>query len=393
MRILFVTPEPPFPITDGARLVVANLARELAKQHRLALLTFSVGEISDDLAVYFEIVRTVPRPTFSRWRKRAQTFIDPLPLLVRAHTSEEFSKSLCELLGANQFDVAHFDTPLVAGYLANSLPTVLAPHDTLTAHLQQMARYAPRRKQRLLARTQISRMRRFETMAYARATRVVFVTDREKNAFQTFAPQVDARVIPNGVDADFFAPRAVAQIPHSIAFLGVMGYAPNASAALYFVQNMLPQIWQQIPDATFSIIGREPTADVRALSADTRIRVTGTVDDVRPELAAHAIVVAPMRAAGGIKNKVLEAMAMGKPSVATPEAVEGLDARDGQEIAIARTADEFAQRCVRLLNDANERERFSHNARAWALKHSWKQTAAQYAALYQEAIGEFRVRE
>ncbi len=388
MNILFVTPEPPFAPTNGVRLIVASLARELSKQHRLTLLTFGEkSELSPEHNAYFENVLTVPPVHVSRWRKWASSLADELPLWVRAYIAPEFRSALRALTAARAFDVAHFDTGLVATYLdAVSLPTILAPHDSLTAYMEQALAHAPRRAERIAARLQISKMRRFEAAYYAHATRVVMVTERERQALRAFAPHVDARVIPNGVDAEFFAPRTVEQMPYSIAFSGVMNYMPNEAAVLYFAQNILPHIWRELPQTTFTIIGRNPTPRVRALSSDTRIRVSGGVDDLRAELAAYEIIVAPMQAAGGIKNKVLEAMAMGKPIVATPQALEGIDARDELELVIAHNADVFAQQCVRLLRDGTERARLSHNARAWALDHSWQNIAAQYVALYQEAI-------
>ena len=388
MNILFVTPEPPFAPTNGVRLIVASLARELSRQHRLTLLTFGEkSQLSSEHNAYFEHVQTVPPVHVSRWWKWASSLVDEMPLWVRAYIAPEFRSALRALTAARAFDVAHFDTGLVAPYLdAVSMPTILAPHDCLTAFLEQAIRHAPRRAERIAARLQISKMRRFEATYDACATRVVMVTERERQALRAFAPHVDARVIPNGVDAEFFAPRAVKQIPHSIAFSGVMNYAPNEIAALFFVQTILPHIWLELPETTFTIIGRDPTPRVRALSGDTRIRVTGGMQDLRAELAAHEIIVAPMQAAGGIKNKVLEAMAMGKPIVATPQALEGIDARNEHELVIARNADVFAQQCVRLLRDETERARLAHNARAWALAHSWQNIAAQYVALYQEAI-------
>lgn len=389
MNILYITPTPPFPPTDGARLIVAQLARELSKDHTLYLAALTKGEsVSPDLARYFAETRLVPRRVVPKWRKWAASFIDPMPLWARAVESNEMRGSLRTLLTTLKIDVVHLDTGPMALYLdcVAPVPTVLAPHDSLTLQLQHRIARAPDARERFVARFQLPKMRQYETAYYPRATRVCVVTRREQDFLQDLAPALAVRVIPNGVDSSYFSPTSTPVTPHSLAFLGVMDYVPNQAAVLFFVRDVLPRIWLELPDATFTIIGRNPARDICALARDPRIRVTGTVDDVRPLLAASSVIVCPMLEASGIKNKLLEALAMGKAIVAAPEAADGMDARDGTELILARGAQAFAACCVNLLRDDQARLRFGASARAWALRHSWTRTAAQYEALYQEAI-------
>ncbi len=389
MKILFLTPTPPFPTTDGARLIVAHLARELSKQHTLSLAALTDDEtVSPELARYFSQVKLARRRVAPKWRKWGMSLFDEMPLWGRVSVSDELRAAVREIAAQETIEVVHLDTGVMATYLdeLSPRPTVLALHDSLTVALQQRITHSPRVVERIAAHLQLQKMRRYEATQYARATRICVVTEREKNFLHSLAPNLPVRVIANGVDTNYFAPLPVSEMPQHVGFHGVMDYAPNEAAVEFFAREVMPRVWQEIPNATFTIIGRNPTRAVRALTRQPRIQVTGTVDDVRPCLGAQALIVAPMRDAGGIKNKILEAMAMGKAVVATPEAAEGIDARAGDEFVVGRDAAELAAACARLLRDDAERARLGKNARAWALTQTWEKTAVQYAALYQEAM-------
>lgn len=406
MKILFIATNPPFPPLDGARLIVAQLVRALSKQHTLYLAALCDGTaVSPELERYFAGVRLVRRPPVTKARRWLRSLFDELPLWARIYVSKELAAVVQDLILHNAIDVVHADTGGMAVYLPvvnppqslvlgtkTVIPVVLAPHDSLTRVLEQRIAHAANAQQRLTARLQVGKMRRFESTRYADAARVVVVTEREKEFLQGLAPTLPVRVIPNGVDSDFFAPQGNSAEPRGIGFHGVMNYSVNTEAALFLARRVMPRLWREEPSAVFTVIGRDPPREIQALAQDARIRVTGTVDDVRPHIAAQAVMVVPVKEAGGIKNKLLEAMAMGKPVVATREAAEGIDAHAGEDFLVARGADEFAGVCLRLIHDEAERARLGANARAWALKHTWERAAEQYAAVYQEAIDAALVR-
>lgn len=403
MNILFVTHAPPYPPMDGARVLVYNLACRLCARHRLSLVSLVAPHErahEETLRQWFQDVRLVPQSSRPRWQTWAQSIVDELPLWVRACASRDMDQILRQVVASGTFDVIHVDTGLMAQYAdaVAAVPTLLAPHDALTWALIQRAQQASDPIQRWLLRLQIPRMRRYEAKQYARFARVHVVTPFEKNFLAQLNSQLPLVVIPYGVDTDFFRPgeqeggtvrldgtvRRPFRTP-AIGFLGVMDYAPNEAAVLYFAREVLPIVWKDIPDARFTIIGRNPTRAVRALNADPRITVTGTVEDVRPYIAEQTLMVCPIRAQGGIKNKLLETLAMGKTVVASPESVEGLDVRDGQELVVASGTEAFAGACVRLLHSAAERKHLEARARAWALEHTWERTVAAFEKVYGEA--------
>lgn len=186
---------------------------------------------------------------------------------------------------------------------------------------------------------------RYERQVAQEFDAALFVSQAEASLFQKLAPESAARTsyFNNGVDTDYFSPGHVFDNPYPagaqpIVFTGAMDYWPNVDAVQWFAREVFPAVRQRHPEARFAIVGSRPSAEVRALASQPGILVTGTVPDVRPYLAHAAIAVAPLRIARGIQNKVLEAMAMAKTVVVSPQALEGIAARPGQDLVLAEDA-------------------------------------------------------
>ena len=204
----------------------------------------------------------------------------------------------------------------------------------------------------------------------ARAQRSFISTEKEAALFRERAPECAARVeaMDNGVDTAYFDPDAAHASPFAageipLVFTGAMDYWPNVDAVSWFAAEVLPRLREKRPQLRFHIVGRAPTAAVRALAAvaGAGVVVRGTVPVVRPYLQHAAVVVAPLRLARGIQNKILEAMAMGRPVVAATACVEALTADPGREILDAATADDYL-RCIDLLLQAPDRAAAMGNA-------------------------------
>jgi sugar transferase (PEP-CTERM/EpsH1 system associated) len=222
----------------------------------------------------------------------------------------------------------------------------------------------------------------FERRTAARADVSSFVSEAEAALFREASGLGPDRVvaIENGVALDYFDPAAVfPAIDHGdgplIVFTGQMDYRPNVEAVESFVRQTLPAIRTVHPDARFAIVGRNPAKPVAALAAMPGVIVTGGVPDVRGWLAAADVVVAPLRIARGIQNKVLEAMAMGRAVVASPEAAEGIDASDDTHFLIAANPAEEAAKIVALLADPARARRLGVAARArMEQRYRWSAT-------------------
>jgi sugar transferase (PEP-CTERM/EpsH1 system associated) len=188
----------------------------------------------------------------------------------------------------------------------------------------------------------------------------LFVSRPEAELFRRLAPASAHKTgfFNNGVDADYFSPAQQFPNPYRadeavIVFTGAMDYWPNIDAVQWFARDILPVIRRQNPAATFYIVGAKPAAEVQILARFPGVRVTGTVPDVRPFLAHARLAVAPLRIARGIQNKVLEAMAMGKPVLVSPQALEGIDAIPGRDLLLADGAEQFAAAALDLLQAQN----------------------------------------
>lgn len=221
----------------------------------------------------------------------------------------------------------------------------------------------------------------FERRAAASFDRTLFVSSAERDRFVELAPACAGRSdwVDNGVDLAKFDPATVHPNPYRgagapIVFTGTMGYRPNVEAVCWFAREVMPRLRAILPGPpSFTIVGANPAPAVRALATMPGVRVTGSVPDVRPYLAHAAVAVAPLFIARGIQNKVLEAMAMGRPVVATPAAFEGIRAVPGRDLLLARDAEETAARVAAILR--GEHPGLGSAARRAVVEgHDWSRT-------------------
>jgi glycosyltransferase involved in cell wall biosynthesis len=224
-------------------------------------------------------------------------------------------------------------------------------------------------------------MRRFEPRVMRNFDRVLVSSPADRDALERGGKNGVA-VIPNGVDAAYFAFHEAPRENDTIVFLGKMSYYVNVAAVQWFCRQVLPLIWRQRPNARFRIVGRDPVREITAL-AGKGIEVTGTVPDVRPHLASAAVSVCPMVTGSGIQNKMLEAMAVGAPTVSTTIACQALSVEPGRDVLVADTPEAFADCVVRLLNDGELRRRVAANARRYVEQHhDWRAIGCRLEEIY-----------
>ncbi len=191
-------------------------------------------------------------------------------------------------------------------------------------------------------------LRRIEREIASTFGTTVVATQAERALFQNFAPESAERIacIRNGVDTDYFSPERHYVRPWeiggtSLVFTGAMDYWPNIDAVIHFAKSVLPLVRQQVPDTRLIVVGSNPSSAVKALANGTDIIVTGRVPDVRPYVAHANAIVAPLRIARGVQNKMLEGMAMAKPVIASREAAIGIEGQVGEDFLVAENAEAF----------------------------------------------------
>lgn len=214
---------------------------------------------------------------------------------------------------------------------------------------------------------------RLERQAVECCDAVMLVSEAEAGMLTCGGDNVTA--LSNGVNVEYFRPNAVEPCdlgPAAMVFTGTMDYRPNIEGVCWFVREVWSDLKKQIPDATFTIVGRDPVAVVRQLDSVDGVRVTGSVADVRPFLAGAGLTICPLQIARGIQNKVLEAMAMGKAMVASTGAIEGIEADVGTHLLRADTPLQWREHIVNLLTDKQKCQRIGRNASQHILeKYTW----------------------
>jgi glycosyltransferase involved in cell wall biosynthesis len=219
------------------------------------------------------------------------------------------------------------------------------------------------------------RLRRYEAQVCRRADRVLAVSQADARALRTLVPGLDVTVVPNGIDTRVYQPATVGPeaASRSIVFTGTMDFRPNVDAVLWFAKEVWPLIRVEVSDVSFYVVGQRPHRRLDALREDQGVTLTGWVEDVRPYIADAAVYVAPLRMGGGTRLKLLEAMAMGKPVVATSLGAEGYPITDGRELILADSPAAFAQAVVSLLNSPARRVELGQTARAFVeRRYDWR---------------------
>ncbi len=237
----------------------------------------------------------------------------------------------------------------------------------------------------------------FERDIAGRADASLLVSEAEADLFRRRTGAQNVIALGNGIDTEYYDPNAMFKKMHPvfpdplIIFTGQMDYRPNIEAVTDFARNAMPLIRATHADASFAIVGRNPTQAVSDLSMLPGVQVTGAVDDVRTWLAAADVVVAPLRTARGIQNKVLEAMAMARPVVTSPAAAEGIEADDGLHFHVERTVEAEAKRVCALLDNGHAAIKLGHSARSHVVaNYGWARQLAPLDAImaYQPTLSE-----
>jgi len=389
MRILFLTPQCPYPPRQGTSIRNYNLIANLASGHEVHLLSFEASLGRREGGPLHQLCRSVelvPAPAHSLPKRLRALFLSPLPDMALRLASSVFRSRLDALLAARSFDVVQVEGIEMARYGLRA--KALAPHSLLVFDdhnaeyvLQRRAFETDRRDPRrwvgaLYSLIQWRKLRRYEAMVLRKADRVIAVSQADREALRRLAPEVPIAVIPNGVDLDYYRPQAVRPLPlgpHSLVFTGKMDFRPNVDAVLWFWREVLPLIRAQIPDVHFYVVGQRPHPRLRPLLYDPAVTITGYVDDVRPYIAGATLCVVPLRIGGGTRLKVLEAMAMGKAIISTSLGCEGFELTPERELAVADEPEDFARRTVELLRDEATRREMGQRARRFVEeRYDWR---------------------
>jgi polysaccharide biosynthesis protein PslH len=384
-KLLYLVHRLPYPPNKGDKVRSYHLLKHLAARHEVHLGTFV--DDADDWQ-YLPKVRELcaslhvaPLKPSAAKLASLRGLLSGEALTLPYYRDAGLARWVRELAAGGDLDAAVVFSSSMAQYTQDlgGLPLLV---DFVDVDSAKWSDYAAAHAWPLswLYQRESAQLLKFESRVAERATCSFFVTDKEAALFRRLAPACRGRVeaLCNGVDAEFFAPEVQRASPFEteelpLVFTGAMDYWPNVDAVIWFVAEVLPRLRQRWPRLRFHIVGRSPTPAVLAL-AGPAVVVTGTVPDVRPYLQHAAAVVAPLRLARGIQNKILEAMAMARPVVAAWTCVEAITAEPGEELLAATEAEDYLSQISALL-DVPERAAAIGRAGRQRVLHSYSWAA------------------
>jgi sugar transferase (PEP-CTERM/EpsH1 system associated) len=349
MKVLYFAPHQLWPATTGARLRNYHLARGLAERCGVTFVEIRQPRDANDPPAptgNFERVVSVVKDRSYTLSKILRGVAGPVPLTVLNYYSPRIAAVLESVLGGQHFDTVQVEGVHLSEYLPvirrAGPPAIVADWHNIESEL--MRRYAGNTRslpKRAIARRTASLIENSETRFMRGAEANVVASEREREDLLARFPGARIHVVPNGVEVSAFTPAGGAP-GNSLLFVGSMDYHPNIDAVTWFVRDVWPGIAARRPELQLVIAGSNPAKAVQELAAG-RIRVTGTVDDVRPYYAQAFAVAVPLRVGGGTRLKILEAMAAGVPVISTRLGMEGIDAQPGRDLLIADSPEQMIE--------------------------------------------------
>jgi sugar transferase (PEP-CTERM/EpsH1 system associated) len=391
MNILFIAPYVPSRI----RVRPFHLIMELARRHRVHVIALGDSERSkipggDDLSAVVSGMQVIPHPKMRGYLQSLAAIATSTPMCTAFCRSSAMSAAVRDAVRSTSYDIIHVEHLRAAHFAPQrgDAPIVFDSVDCLSGLFGQMAGSRKGLLSRLVAGEESWKLRRYEPRTIRRFDRIVITSESERRELLSLDGNLPVQVLPNGVDTEYFSPQGDQRRSNRLVFSGKMSYAPNAEAAIWFAQKVLPAVRQAHGDTEFVIVGSDPPPEVRSLAQIPGVMVTGYVDDTRPFLDSASIAVVPMQMAVGIQNKVLEALAMGLPVVASSLSARTFgDAAPG--IVRADSADEVATAVCRLIADRSAAEDIGRRGREAAVgSYSWQAVVDQLEQVYADAIGQ-----
>jgi len=392
VRVLFLSQRVPYPPDRGDKITTFRLVERLRRSHEVQVIAFAHG--ARDLEAARELgargIPTLPIPFHPRWaRARSLPLLaGARPLTLGVYGSRTLQREVDRRIGACELAYAY----------SSSMGAFLLPHAGLArvAHFAELdsdkwRQYAQalRGPSRWVHAREARTLLAFERELASAADENVLCTPLEQAIFERAIPGVPSCVLRNGVDLAHYAPSPESAQPARIVFTGVMDYFPNADACEFFAREVLPLVQVRHPRASFAIVGSQPSRAVRALADLPGVEVTGAVPDTRVHLARASVSVAPLRIARGVQNKVLEALAMGLPTVASTPASQGieLEGEPSLPFVVADGATATAAAVNVLLDDARAARELGARGRAFVERcYDWERRLGELEPLLARSL-------
>jgi len=400
MKILWLSHILPYPPKGGVMQRSYNLIKEVAKKHKVYLIAInqkeilsSIGQIENavkELKKFCSDIEVINLPV-NKFFIALKSLFSKRPYTANWLNFPEVRHAIRKFIKKYKFELVHFDSIDLGEYIneVGNFPKVLNHHNIES---QMMFRRFIKEKnilKKIYFFQEAIKLKQYERKICLKFDYNLTVSELDKERLFKICPDIKIEVIPNGVDVEYFKPKNKNFEPKTLIFAGGMNWYPNRDAMLFFCKKIWPVLRKRWPDVKATIIGCDPPKYILKLAQqDPNLTVTGFVDDVRPYLEKAHIYICPIRDGGGTKLKILDALAMGKPIVAHPIAIEGIDVKLEKHVLLAKAPSEFIQQIERLFNDTNLCHLLSQQGREIIIKkYDFKKIGKKLANLY-DKIGE-----
>ena len=399
MKILYLTPYSPANPVFGGALRIYHLLAHLCKYHDVTVAGYSTPEEEKELIKQFpnlagktHLIENPNADKSARWNQIKSLF-STHSKWHQATISEQFQQKLDRLLAAESFDIIQSEFPVMAMFRYNSTAVkIIDCHNVEYDNFKRMAKVKnPFRK--LFYHLESYKFYREETKVCAQQDGLLVTSERDISIFNETVPDVPKYLIPNGVDTNYFQPFKTQPEPNSMVFVGMMKYVPNYEGISWFLDEIFPKILEKVPDATITIVGKNPPKSISD-RANKNIIVTGFVEDTRPYVEKSAVYVVPLRMGGGTRLKIMESLAVKKPIVTTSIGCEGIDVVNGESLLIADKPGEFAARVIELFADPERVAELTEKGYELVKnKYRWESIGIQMEQAYKELAGIHSIAE
>jgi glycosyltransferase involved in cell wall biosynthesis len=415
-RVLFLSQLVPYPPDAGPKVRSYFVLRYLAQRFAITLLAFSRPddrpESIEHLRTYCEQVITVPihRTRVRDVRMLATSLLAGASFIIRRDSVAEMTAQIDRLIASNAYDYVHADQLWMAQYGLHARRVakdrkpclILDEHNACFQIYQRLAEHEAHPLKRWLWKREWPALQRFEVQACARFDRVVTVTEEDREILQGLVSNVgrearsaniDGRfnTIPICVDVSSVQPIRPNNGSLDTLHMGTMFWMPNVEGVLWFARDVWPAVRQRFPEATFTIVGKNPPASIRELTAsgiqspDNGISVTGYVSDPQPYLENAAVFIVPLFSAGGMRVKIVDGWRWGLPIVSTTIGAEGIHYQDGENILIADSPEDFSRAVLRVLSEPDLAQHLRQNGRSWVEQYyDWQKVYSAWDAIYDD---------
>ena len=399
MKILIVSPYLPYPPDIGASIRIFNLIKRLSRKNEVELMSTDTSTAKEqdirELKKYCEEVYIVPwkeRFRISQTQKVLTRFFKGEPFIIKHVESFELQKLLFKVTGKKEYDIIQFEHSHTANNCKFIDPkskavTVLSMHNI--ASIQYYRMYMNERNIRKKMKYFLTwfPMLKWEPKMARLFDKLIVVSESDKIFLQYFGPDLDVSVIPNGVDTNIYRACSRNNRERNILFVGSMDYEPNVDAVSYFYNDIFPLIRENIPNCSFTIVGKNPPAEITKLDEDPDVTVKANVNDVRPYYREALVSAVALRSGGGTRLKILESMALGTPIVSTSIGCEGLEVTNRKNILIANNPRDFADRVIELfISDILWSEIAKNGRMLVEEKYDWDHISVHINKVYVEAV-------